>query len=82
MTNGRISMMIIMAVMLLILSDEILFKDRSAGVWQLIDAMPTPSWVFVLSRWMTMGIIALCIASLIFAAELVSQLTMGFTDIE
>jgi hypothetical protein len=82
MTHARIPMMLVIALMLLILSGELLFKDRSAGVWQLIDAMPTPSWVFVLSRWLTMGIIAFCVASLIFAAGLVSQLTMGFTDIE
>ena len=82
MTYPRISMMIVIALMLLILSGEFLFKDRSSGVWQLIDAMPTPSWVFILSRWLTMGILAFCIASLIFAAGLVSQLAMGFTDIE
>ena len=82
MTNGRIPMMIIMAVMLLILSGEILFKDRSSGVWQLIDAMPTPSWVFVLSRWLSMGTVAFCLASLVFAAGIISQLAVGFTDIE
>ena len=82
MTYPRIPMMIVIAMMLLILSGELLFKDRSSGVWQLTDAMPAPSWVFVLSRWLTMGVVALCIASLIFAAGLVSQLTMGFTDIE
>jgi ABC-type transport system involved in multi-copper enzyme maturation permease subunit len=82
MTYARIPMMIVIAMMLLILSGELLFKDRSSGVWQLIDAMPTPSWVFVLSRWLTMGIVAFCIASLIFAAGILSQLAMGFTDIE
>ncbi|WP_321414467.1 hypothetical protein [uncultured Desulfobacter sp.] len=82
MTYARIPMKMVIVVMLLILSGELLFKDRSYGVWQLIDAMPTPSWVFILSRWLTMGILAFCIASLVFAAGLVSQLAMGFTDIE
>ncbi|WP_020586649.1 hypothetical protein [Desulfobacter curvatus] len=82
MTHARVPMMIVIALMLLILSGELLFKDRSSGVWQLIDAMPTPSWVFVLSRWLTMGILAFSIASLILLAGLVSQLAMGFPDIE
>lgn len=82
MTHARIPMKIVITMMMLILSGELLFKDRRSGVWQLIDAMPTPSWVFVLSRWLAMGILAFCIASLIFAAGLVSQLAMGFTDIE
>ncbi|WP_035236554.1 ABC transporter permease/M1 family aminopeptidase [Desulfobacter vibrioformis] len=82
MTYARIPMMIVIALMLLILSGELLFKDRSSGVWRLTDAMPTPSWVFILSRWLAMGIVAFCIASLIFAAGLVSQPAMGFTDIE
>lgn len=82
MTYPRIPMMIVIALMLLILSGELLFKDRNFGVWQLTDAMPTPSWVFILSRWLTMGIVAFCITSLLFAAGLVSQLAMGFTDIE
>ena len=82
MTYPRIPMMIVIALMLLILSGELLFKDRSSSVWQLTDAMPAPSWVFVLSRWLAMGSVAFCIASLIFAAGLVSQMAMGFTDIE
>ena len=82
MTHARIPMMIVIALMLLILSGELLFKDRSSGVWLLTDAMPTPSWVFVLSRWLTMGSLAFFIASLILVAGLVSQLAMGFTDIE
>ncbi len=82
MTYVRIPMMIVIALMLLILTGELLFKDRRSGVWQLIDAMPTPSWIFVLSRWLTIGILAFCIASLIFAAGLVFQMAMDFTDIE
>lgn len=82
MTFIRIPMMLVIAVMLLILSGEVLFKDRAAGVWQIVDAMPTPSWVFVLSRWLTMGGLALVISSLMFVAGLLSQWGMGFTDIE
>jgi len=82
MTFIRIPMMIIIGILVLILSGEVLFKDRSTGVWSIIDAMPTPSWVFVLSRWLTMGGLAFLIVSQIFVAGVFSQWAMGFTDIE
>lgn len=82
MTFIRIPMMIVISILLLILSGELLFKDRTASVWQIVDAMPTPSWVFVLSRFLTMAGIAFLIVTLIFAAGVFSQWTMGFKDIE
>jgi len=82
MTYIRIPMMVVISLILLILSGELLFKDRTAGVWQIVDAMPTPSWVFVLSRFLAMAGIAFLIITLIFAAGLLSQWAMGFTDIE
>jgi len=82
MTYIRIPMMIVIGIMLLILSGELLFKDRTAGVWQIADAMPTPSWVFVLSRFLAMAGIAFLIVTLIFAAGILSQWAMGFEDIE
>lgn len=82
MTYIRIPMMLVIGILLLILSGELLFKDRTAGIWQIVDAMPTPSWVFVLSRFLAMAGIAFLLITLIFAAGVLSQWAMGFTDIE
>ena len=82
MTYIRIPMLVVISLILLILSGELLFKDRTAGVWQIVDAMPTPSWVFVLSRLLAMAGVAFLILSLIFVAGVLSQWVMGFTDIE
>lgn len=82
MTYARIPMIIVISIMLIILSGELLFKDRTSGVWKIVDAMPTPSWVLVLSRLLTMGGVSFLIITLILVAGIVSQLTLGFTDIE
>jgi ABC-type transport system involved in multi-copper enzyme maturation permease subunit len=82
MTYVRIPMMVVISIILIILSGELLFKDRTSGVWKIVDAMPTPSWVLVLSRFLTMGGVAFLLISLIFVAGVLSQLAMGFTDIE
>ncbi len=82
MTYIRIPMMIVIGIMLLILSGELLFKDRTSSVWQITDAMPTPTWVFVLSRFLTMAGIAFLIVTLIFVAGVLSQWAMGFKDME
>jgi len=82
MTLPRISMMVVMSIILILLSGELLFKDRTSGVWKIVDAMPTPSWVFVISRFLTMGGVAFLLFSLILVAGVFSQWAMGFTDIE
>ena len=82
MTIIRVPMMLVIGVMILIISGEILFKDRASSLWPVVDAMPTPSWVYILSRWITMGGLAFIIASLMFAAGVFSQWVMGFHDIE
>ena len=82
MTIIRVPMMLVIGVMILILSGEILFKDRASSLWPVVDAMPTPSWVYIFSRWLTMGGLAFIIASLMFAAGVFSQWVMGFQDIE
>jgi ABC-type transport system involved in multi-copper enzyme maturation permease subunit len=82
MTYARIPMMVVIGLMLLLLSGELLFKDRTSGVWQIVDAMPTPSWVFVLSRLLVMAGVAFLLMSLIFMAGVLSQWIMGTTDID
>ena len=82
MTFVRAPMMVMILVMILIFSGELLFKDRKSGVWQITDAMPTPSWVFILSRFITLAGVAFIISTLLLAAGLVAQLSAGFTDIE
>ncbi len=82
MTLIRIPMMVVIGVMILILSGEVLFKDRISGLWTIVDAMPTPSWVLIISRFLTMGVVAFIIASLMFAAGVFAQCVMGFYGIE
>lgn len=78
----RVPMLVMVLVMIMIFSGELLFKDRKSGVWQITDAMPTPSWVFILSRFITIAGVALIISTLLIIAGLVAQLSAGFTDIE
>ncbi len=69
-------------VLLLILSGELLLKDRTQKTWQIIDAMPIPSWVLVLSRFLTLCVIAFCLASVNVASGIFYQCCQGFFDIQ
>jgi len=82
MTFVRIIMMVMTFLFIILFSGELLFKDRGSGVWQITDAMPTPSWVFILSRFFTLAGVVFLISTLMLATGLIAQLCGGFTDIE
>ncbi len=69
-------------VLLLILAGELLLKDRTQKTWQIIDAMPTPSWVLILSRFLTLCVIAFCLASVNVVSGIFYQCCHGFFDIQ
>jgi ABC-type transport system involved in multi-copper enzyme maturation permease subunit len=82
MTFARLPMMVMILVIMIIFAGEMLFKDRNSGVWQITDAMPTPSWVFVLSRFIALAGGAFVISALLLLTGVVTQFSEGFTDIE
>jgi ABC-2 type transport system permease protein len=63
-------------------SVELLFKDRTVGIWQVKDALPVPVWVTLVSRFMAMAWVAFVCSVCLLVIGLLVQLGRGFTDID
>jgi len=78
----RAPMGVVLAIFIMLWAGEVLFKDRKSGIWQITDAMPAPTWVFVLSRFIAMSGVAFLVCTVMLGAGLCAQISQGFFDIE
>ena len=82
MTTTRLHTGFLMIILLMIWSGELFFKDRTAGLWQVADAAPIPSWVTLLSRFVAMCGVALIISLTMLVSGIVAQVGQGFFAID
>ncbi len=82
MTTTRLHTGFLMIILLMIWSGELFFKDRTTGLWQVVDAAPMPSWVTLLSRFVAMCGVALIISLTMLVSGIVAQVGQGFFAID
>ncbi|MCG8343421.1 MAG: hypothetical protein MI684_11380 [Chlorobiales bacterium] len=82
MTTTRLHTGFLMIILLMIWSGELFFKDRTTGLWQITDSIPTPSWVTLLSRFVAMCGVALIISLTMLVSGIVAQVGQGFFVID
>ncbi|HRH71175.1 MAG TPA: M1 family aminopeptidase [Flavobacteriales bacterium] len=63
-------------------SGMLIWKDREAGINDIKDALPAPSWLPLLAKFTTMMVLLLIILVLSSGAGMVTQLLNGYTDLE
>lgn len=63
-------------------ASELVWKERSVGFSDVIDATPTPNWVFVFSKFLGMCLVLIGLFSVSFASAMVIQLFKGHTNLE
>ncbi|MEM6644369.1 MAG: hypothetical protein AAF616_15425 [Bacteroidota bacterium] len=77
MTLTRISMGIWVSFILMIWMGELLFKDRVVGFWQVNDALPVPTWVNILSKFLAMTVVTFIISCMFIIFGILVQLIKG-----
>ncbi|MEM0941305.1 MAG: ABC-2 transporter permease [Bacteroidota bacterium] len=77
MTAFRLSFSVFMFILLMVWAGELFFKDRSANIWQITDALPVPTWTVTLSRYIAMVMIALFMAFTLLVVGIIVQLIRG-----
>lgn len=60
----------------------LIWKDREAGISDIKDALPTPSWLSLMAKFTTMLVLLLIILLLSTGAGMVTQLLNGYTNLE
>lgn len=61
---------------------ELVWKERDAGLGDIVDATRAPTWVAYSSKLAALLLVALSLKAVVAAAALVSQVGRGFFDIE
>jgi ABC-2 type transport system permease protein len=61
---------------------ELLWRERGVGFSEITDATPTPSWVFITSKFFAMCVVIISLAAVIIFSAIISQLVQGYTVFE
>ncbi|MDN5217302.1 hypothetical protein QQ020_34835 [Fulvivirgaceae bacterium BMA12] len=77
MTLARLTMGAFIMMLLMIWAGELFFKDKTANIWQITDALPVPVWVGQLSKFVAMCGVALIMALTIIVCGVLAQILMG-----
>lgn len=61
---------------------ELVWRERRVGFSEITDATPTPSWVFVSTKYFAMCVVLIALAVVIVVAAILSQAVLGYTQFE
>ncbi|MHA6287579.1 ABC transporter permease/M1 family aminopeptidase [Maricaulis sp. CAU 1757] len=61
---------------------ELMWRERRVGFSEITDATPTPSWVFIATKFLAMCVVLASLALVIIASSVLSQLILGYTNFE
>lgn len=77
MTQFRLSYGVFIIILLMVLSGELFFKDRTVKFWQIADTLPIPIWTVTLSKFIAMTVVAFVLASVFALTGIGAQLVKG-----
>ncbi|NNU16451.1 hypothetical protein HK107_08980 [Parvularcula sp. ZS-1/3] len=61
---------------------ELIWRERTVKFNEIIDATPTPSWVFVGSKYLSTLVVLVLLATFAALTAIISQLVRGYTILE
>ncbi|WP_417485801.1 ABC transporter permease/M1 family aminopeptidase [Maricaulis sp.] len=69
-------------VVIIYYAAEVMWRERRVGFSEIVDATPTPSWVFVTTKFFALCVVVAALALLGVVAAVTIQLIRGYTAIE
>ncbi|MFS2317177.1 ABC transporter permease/M1 family aminopeptidase [Maricaulis sp. D1M11] len=73
---------IIPIIIVIYYAAELVWRERRFAFNEIVDATPTPSWVFVTSKFLGMMVVIVALAVVAIIAAILSQMIMGYTVFE
>jgi ABC-type transport system involved in multi-copper enzyme maturation permease subunit len=61
---------------------ELVWRERDRRVHELVDAAPMPSWAYVVSKTLAMGLVLTAMLLTSVTASVITQLSLGYTHLE
>lgn len=76
--GGTFSLYIL--IILTFYAGEVVWNERQVKINEILDSYDTPTWMKVISKWMTLNIIIILLLFVIFACGLIVQTVMGYHE--
>jgi ABC-2 type transport system permease protein len=61
---------------------ELMWRERSVGFSDIVDATPTPNWIFITTKYLAMSLVLVALAAVAIASAMITQSAMEFENIE
>ena len=69
-------------VVVIYYASEVMWRERRFGFSYIVDATPTPSWVFISTKFLALIVVITALIGVSLIAGALSQLARGFPDVE
>jgi len=72
----------IIPLLIVFWSGQLVWREREAGLSEIVDAAPVPEWVLFLGKFLGLGLVLVACMALWMTAGMLVQVGMGYPDIE
>ena len=73
---------LIIPLLIVFWAGELVWREREAGISEIVDAAPVPEWVLFLGKFLGLGLLIVACLTLRMAAGLFAQAGMGHNDLQ
>jgi len=61
---------------------ELMWRERGVRFSEIVDATPTPSWVFISTKFIAMSVVIISLVAVAVGSAILAQLMQGYTYLE
>jgi ABC-2 type transport system permease protein len=69
-------------LLIIFYAGELVWRERDAGLGEIVDAMPVPEWAFVLGKFLGLALVLAAWMALLTIAGMLVQARMGYFNVE
>ena len=70
------------SVVVIYYAAEVMWRERRVGFSYIVDATPTPSWVFISTKFLALCLVIVALFTVALVAAGLSQIAQGFSPVE
>lgn len=80
--SDELSRWVIVPLLIIFFAGELVWREREAGMGEIIDAMPGSEWAPFLGKFLGLGLMLVVFMTVLMAAGMIAQVAMNYQDLE
>ena len=73
---------IIIPLLIVFYAGELVWRERDAGVNEIVDTAPVPEWVLFLGKFLGLGLVVVAWMAILLAAGMLVQVVLGYPEFD